>query len=144
MDDATPPPKPRSGFHHSVNFRSAMLLGAATQVEDRTERAAAMDAFVERVYPGRNATLRPINAQEIKAIKMLSMPIDEASAKIRTGPPKDDEPDHALDCWAGTIALATVVGEIADDPRLKPGVKRPAHLAGFRPGAAFETLLRPR
>jgi nitroimidazol reductase NimA-like FMN-containing flavoprotein (pyridoxamine 5'-phosphate oxidase superfamily) len=131
----------RSGFHHSVNFRSAMLLGQATPVVDKAELRRALDAFVERVVPGRNAALRPINARELKATKLLWMAIDEASAKIRTGPPKDDEEDYALDCWAGTVGLRLVVGETVDDPRLRRGVTRPAHLAGFRPGAALDALL---
>ena len=131
----------RSGFHHSINYRSAMLLGVARMVSDADEKRRGLDAFIERVYPGRNATLRPIDKQEFKATTMLSMPIDEASAKIRTGPPKDDEPDYALDCWAGTIDLAPTVAAVNDDPLLKAGVRRPAHVEAFRPGTRLETLL---
>ena len=131
----------RSGFHHSINYRSAMLLGVARQVTDPDAKRRGLEAFIERVYPGRNATLRPIDKQEFKATTMLTMPIDEASAKVRTGPPKDDEPDYALDCWAGTIDLAPTVTAVTEDPLLKAGVARPPHVADFNPGTKLETLL---
>ena len=105
----------RSAFHHSMNYRSVVVLGAAEEVSDEEERLAAMRALVERVAPGRWAEIRPPNAQELKATTILRLAIAESSAKIRTGPPIDDDEDLALPCWAGVIPLALAAGApIAD------------------------------
>ncbi len=121
----------RSGFHHSANYRSAMILGTPTIVDDPADKISALKTFMEVMMPGRWDDVRPPNDQEMKATMVLSMPIDEASAKIRNGPPSDDEEDYALDCWAGVIPLRTVVGEPLDDPKLRAGIARPDYLAGF-------------
>lgn len=113
----------RSAFHKSVNYRSVMMFGTARMVEDDDHKRRAMHDFVERLYPGRDATLRPINQQEFKATTLMTMAVDEAAVKIRVGPPKDDEPDYALDVWAGVIELKTVVAGLTPDPRLKAGIK---------------------
>ena len=89
----------RSGFHHSANYRSAMIFGRATKVEDVDKKAALLDNFVDHIYPGRSKILRPMTAKEIKATTVLSLPIDEASAKIRAEGVKDDEEDYALPIW---------------------------------------------
>ncbi len=105
----------RSAFHHSMNYRSVVVLGGAEEVSDEEERLAAMRALVERVAPGRWAEIRPPNAQELKATTILRLAIAESSAKIRTGPPIDDDEDLALPCWAGVIPLALAAGApIAD------------------------------
>jgi uncharacterized protein len=96
----------RSAFHHSMNYRSVVVLGAAEEVVDEDERLAAMRALVERIAPGRWAEIRPPNRQELKATTILRLSLAEASAKIRTGPPIDDEEDLALPCWAGVVPLA--------------------------------------
>jgi hypothetical protein len=131
----------RSGFHHSINYRSVMAFGTAQIVDDPKEKIDQLNFFVDRVFPGRNETLRGIDPQEAKATTVLWMEIDEASAKIRTGPPKDDEPDYALDCWAGVIPIAQVVGAAVTDPKLKPGVDWPEHLAPFRDGNRFDEIM---
>ena len=112
----------RSGFHHSLNYRAVMAFGTAAIVADDAIKAAGLNAFVERLYPGRNKQIRPILPQELKATTLMSMVIEEVSAKVRTGGPIDDEGDYALDCWAGVIPLEARVGAAIPDERLKPGV----------------------
>jgi nitroimidazol reductase NimA-like FMN-containing flavoprotein (pyridoxamine 5'-phosphate oxidase superfamily) len=121
----------RSAFHHSLNYRSVMAFGKAYKVENPDEKHAKMRAFVERMYPGRWEGLRPVTRQEIKAATVLGMHISEASAKIRSGPPVDDEQDYALPIWAGVIPVGTVAGPPEDDPRLGTGAKPPRHLANL-------------
>ena len=118
----------RSGFHHSINYRSVMLFGNARQVTGAAAKERHLKTFMEQLYPGRWDQLRPLTAQEIKATKLLGMDIDEASAKIRTGPPIDDEEDYALPIWAGVVPVRTVIGEPVPAPRLKAGVAEPDHL----------------
>jgi len=112
----------RSGFHHSLNYRAVMAFGTAAIVADDAIKAAGLNAFVERLYPGRNKQIRPILPQELKATTLMSMVIEEVSVKVRTGGPIDDEGDYALDCWAGVIPLEARVGAAIPDERLKPGV----------------------
>jgi uncharacterized protein len=112
----------RSAVHHSVNYRSVVVFGTARPVEDLDERMAAIEAFTERLIPGRWGEARPPTAKELKAIQVLALPLDEASAKVRSGPPLDDEEDYALDVWAGIVPLRTDAGEPIPDPRLKPGI----------------------
>jgi uncharacterized protein len=123
----------RSGFHHSVNYRSVMLFGQASRVPDG-DKLDRLRTFMEGLFPGRWDGLRPANGQEIKATTMLSMPIQEASAKIRTGPPKDDEEDYALPIWAGVLPLRIQTGAPQPDPRNLPGLASPAGLKDFRIG----------
>lgn len=131
----------RSGFHHSINYRSVMAFGKARKVEDIDEKRKELNRFVDRLYPGRNATMRGIEDQELKATTLLAMEIEEASAKIRTGPPKDDEPDYALDCWAGVIPIAQVIGAAVADPLLKAGVAWPEHLRLFKDGNRLDAVM---
>ena len=118
----------RSAFHHSVNYRSVVLLGRARLLESEDEKAAALEAFTERLVPGRWADIRRPTAQELKGTKVLALPIDEASAKVRTGPPGDDEPDYEMDVWAGVVPLRTVAGVPEPDPLLREGIPEPAHV----------------
>jgi nitroimidazol reductase NimA-like FMN-containing flavoprotein (pyridoxamine 5'-phosphate oxidase superfamily) len=123
----------RSGFHHSVNYRSVMAFGIAQLVPD-TEKAAVLEEFVERLFPGRWRELRPPTRQELKATTVLWMELDEVSAKIRTGPPVDDEEDYALPVWAGVLPLGIRMGTPEPDPRLGSGMAVPAYfrnLAGL-------------
>jgi nitroimidazol reductase NimA-like FMN-containing flavoprotein (pyridoxamine 5'-phosphate oxidase superfamily) len=131
----------RSGFHHSINYRAVMAFGQARFVEDAKEKEAELDYFIERIYPGRVATLRPVNQQELKGTTLIAMEIEEASAKARSGEPKDDEEDYALDIWAGVIPIRQVVGAVENDPRLKAGVPVPEHLKRFADGARFDSLI---
>jgi nitroimidazol reductase NimA-like FMN-containing flavoprotein (pyridoxamine 5'-phosphate oxidase superfamily) len=118
----------RSAFHHSMNYRSVVLLGSATLVEDDAAKTAALEAFTEKLMPGRWEAVRRPTRQELKGTKVLRMPIDEASAKLRAGPPVDDDEDYALDTWAGVVPLRTVVGAPEPDPRLAAGVSVPPHV----------------
>lgn len=118
----------RSAFHHSLNFRSVMLFGKPHKVEDPAEKLAHLEAFVERLYPGRWQELRPATAKELKVTTVLGMHVDEASAKLRSGGPVDDEPDYALPIWAGVIPVHSVTGAPVRDDRLKKGVKMRAAL----------------
>jgi hypothetical protein len=127
----------RSGFHHSVNYRSVMALGTARQVSE-DDKHATLEEFVERLFPGRWAELRPPTRQEIKATTVLWMDLDEVSAKIRTGPPVDDEEDYALPVWAGVVPIETVIARAQADPRLLDGVALPCYLKQLK------ELLAPR
>ncbi len=118
----------RSGFHHSVNYRTVMLFGTATPVTAAAEKLRALEAFVARLCPGRWDELRPVTPQELKATLVLGMDIAEAAAKVRTGPPADDEEDYALGIWAGVVPLRLTAGAPVADPRLKPGVPLPDYL----------------
>ncbi len=124
----------RSGFHHSTNYRSVMILGRATQVTDPDEKAARLKTFVDGLFPGRWDSLRGATDQEMKATTVLSMPIDEASAKVRTGQPIDDEPDYALPIWAGVLPVETRVLPPEPDPRNLADVAMPGHVTDFKMG----------
>jgi len=132
----------RSGFHHSLNYRAVMAFGEAAIVADDAAKAAGLNAFVERLYPGRNRQIRPISAQELKATTLMSMVIDEVSAKVRSGGPVDDEPDYALDCWAGVIPLETRIGAALPDTRLKPGISTLDGLGHLVEGGVLPEILR--
>jgi len=132
----------RSAFHHSLNYRSVMAFGKAHIVDEPKAKEAAMRAFVERLYPGRWDGLRPVNKQEFKATTILGMELTEASAKIRTGNPVDDDEDYALPIWAGVIGLKTIVTGVSDDGRLAPGTVKPKDLASFMKDADFGDLLK--
>ncbi len=131
----------RSGFHHSINYRAVMAFGRAHIIEDAAEKEAELDYFIERVSPGRLATLRPVDQQELKGTTLIGMEIEDASVKVRSGPPKDDEPDSALDVWAGVVPIRQVVGALEADPKLKAGVGVPEHMRRFTDGARFDTLI---
>ena len=131
----------RSGFHHSINYRSVMAFGMAKLVSEPVEEERQLDLFIDRLYPGRRAELRPNQKQELKGTTVIAMEIEEASSKIRTGPPKDDDEDYALDVWAGVIPIHQVVGEPIADPLLKAGVAFPTGLKGYVNGARFDALL---
>ncbi|WBU52610.1 pyridoxamine 5'-phosphate oxidase family protein [Paracoccus sp. SCSIO 75233] len=104
----------RSGFHHSVNYESAVIHGQARKVTG-DELGQSLDAILDHLLPGRSAEVRPMNAQERKATGVIALEIEHASAKIRTGPPVDDEEDHALPIWAGVIPVTTALGEAVRD-----------------------------
>jgi uncharacterized protein len=115
----------RSIFNHSINYRSVVVLGRAVEVDDVDEKARALEAFSARLLPGRWAEVRPPTPIELKATSILRMPLDEASAKVRTGPPRDDEPDYDWPVWAGVIPLALAAGDPQPAPRLQPGFEPP-------------------
>ncbi len=126
----------RSAMHHSANYRSAILLGRARPVEDPEEKRAAFEAIVERIVPGRWGEVRHPTAKEMRATSVVAIGIEEASAKVRTGPPIDDEADYQLDVWAGVIPLSMAVGAPLADPRLGEEIAVPEHVRSYRaPGA---------
>lgn len=112
----------RSAFHHSINYRSAVVFGTATLITDTAKKLAALERITDHVAPGRWAEVRPPTDLELKATAVLELIIDEASAKVRSGPPKDDEEDYALDIWAGVLPMRTVIDEPVADDRLTPGI----------------------
>jgi uncharacterized protein len=107
----------RSAFHHSVNYRSVVLYGTARLLTEPDEKEAALAAFTDKLVPGRWADVRWPTRKELKATSVLTLPIEEGSAKVRSGPPIDDEPDYALDVWAGVVPLALTRGEPVQDLR---------------------------
>ncbi len=111
----------RSAFHHSMNYRSVVLFGKGELVPE-SDKYEALKIISEHMLPGRWNEIRKPNKKELKATNVLSIPIREASAKIRTGPPKDDEPDYELDVWAGVIPLKLTASEPEADTMLKKGV----------------------
>jgi uncharacterized protein len=125
----------RSAFHHSMNYRSVVVLGRARRVDDAEERLAALRAIVEHVIPGRWSHTRRPSAPELARTLVLALPLDEASAKLRTGPARDDHEDLALDHWAGEIPLRLAVATPVPDPQLRPGIAAPDHATRYaRPG----------
>ena len=124
----------RSAFHHSANYRAVMAKGYAHKIVDKIEKEARLKAFDDKIYEGRWDILRPMNPQEFKSTTVLSLPLSEASAKIRTGGPKDDEEDYALPVWAGVIPLRMQVLPPIPDERNLPGVVPPAHVSSVEIG----------
>jgi nitroimidazol reductase NimA-like FMN-containing flavoprotein (pyridoxamine 5'-phosphate oxidase superfamily) len=121
----------RSAFHHSMNYRSVVILGVATVVAAAEEKMTALKAFTEHVIPGRWDDVREPNEQELKGTSVLALPLVEVSAKVRTGPPKDDEGDMAIPVWAGELPLRITVDPPVDDPRLSAGISRPAYVTRY-------------
>jgi nitroimidazol reductase NimA-like FMN-containing flavoprotein (pyridoxamine 5'-phosphate oxidase superfamily) len=122
----------RSGFHSSMNYRSVVIFATAKVVEAREEKLEALAAFSEQVMPGRWKELRETTDAELKGTIVLALPITEASAKVRTGPPKDDEADYALPLWAGVVPLKLTAGTPIADPRLPAGVPAPDYAAHYK------------
>jgi hypothetical protein len=105
----------RSAFHHSMNYRSVVVFGKAREVSDRAAKLRALEGLVEHIAPGRSTAVRPPNESELRQTLVLALPLNEASAKIRTGPPLDDEEDYGLGVWAGVIPMRIVRGEGIED-----------------------------
>jgi nitroimidazol reductase NimA-like FMN-containing flavoprotein (pyridoxamine 5'-phosphate oxidase superfamily) len=112
----------RSGFHHSMNYRSVVVLGKARLVTDAEEKVAALRAFTNHIVPGRWDEVRPPTEQELKATKVLAVELEEVSAKMRQGPPIDDEEDYELPIWAGVVPLGIRAGEPVPDERMVAGI----------------------
>jgi hypothetical protein len=115
----------RSAFHHSMNYRSVVILGTAVEVRDPDERLAALEAIVEHILAGRWREVRPPNERELRATSVLRLPLDEVSAKIRSGPPLDDADDLGQPCWAGVIPLRLVAATPLPDAHLPAGAEPP-------------------
>ena len=116
----------RSAFHHSMNYRSVMVIGQAIEVTDTEEKAAALHRFVEVMVPGRQADLRPNSVKEIQGTSVLRLSLENASAKVRTGDPVDDDEDYELPIWAGVVPITTQLGAPIPDARVLEGVETPA------------------
>jgi nitroimidazol reductase NimA-like FMN-containing flavoprotein (pyridoxamine 5'-phosphate oxidase superfamily) len=122
----------RSAFHHSMNYRSVVILGKAKVVEGEKEKNDALFALSEHMIPGRWNEVREPTPLELKATLVLSLPIDEASAKIRAGDPVDDDEDYDLNVWAGILPLQTTAGTPVPDAKLKNGIDVPSHVRNYK------------
>jgi nitroimidazol reductase NimA-like FMN-containing flavoprotein (pyridoxamine 5'-phosphate oxidase superfamily) len=120
----------RSVYNHSMNYRSAVVLGRARAVDDRDEKLAALEAIVEHVVPGRWQDARRPNEKELAATTVLALALDQASAKVRSGPPKDFDDDVELPIWAGVIPLSLVAGVAETDASVPDGVALPPYAGG--------------
>jgi nitroimidazol reductase NimA-like FMN-containing flavoprotein (pyridoxamine 5'-phosphate oxidase superfamily) len=118
----------RSAFHHSVNYRSVVLYGTATPCTEPEDKERALEAFTEKLVPGRWADVRWPTRKELKGTAALALPIAEGSAKVRTGPPIDEDEDYALDAWAGVVPIRTEMLDPIPDPRLRDGIATPDHV----------------
>jgi uncharacterized protein len=133
----------RSGFHHSVNYRSVMAWGHAHAVTDREEKLRLMDNFIDRVYPGRSGLIRQPTEQELKATTLMGMEIETASAKIRDTHVSDDEEDYAaVPAWSAVYPVTQVLGDPSECARQLPGLAFPEGMADFVPGTALDVVMR--
>ncbi len=121
----------RSAFHHSMNYRSVVILGTAHAIEDPAEKTRALEAFTNHIMPGRWDAVRPVRDAEVKATTVLKLPLKEMSAKIRTGPPKDEPEDYELPIWAGVLPLALKAGDPIADAKLPDEAVMPAILKTY-------------
>jgi hypothetical protein len=121
----------RSAFHHSVNYRSVVALGVAHLIENTEEKLRALEAFTNHVMPGRWNDIRTPTEQELRATSVLALPLDEVSAKVRVGPPKDEAEDYSLPIWAGVLPLNIVPGAPIDDPKLIAGLSVPQNVRKY-------------
>jgi hypothetical protein len=121
----------RSAFHHSMNYRSVVIFGRASVVEEKAAKLTALRAFSEHVIPGRWDEARQPTEAELKATTVLSLPLVEVSAKVRTGPPLDDEEDYELPVWAGVIPLRLIAREPTPDPRLSSHIDLPPYARNY-------------
>lgn len=126
----------RSAYHHSMNYRSVVVLGTATEICDRRCKLAAMRTIVDHVVPGRWEEVRPPSETEIRATMVLSLPLNEVSAKVRTGPPIDDEEDYSRANWAGVLPLSLDAHAPVADPQLAPEIRAPSYVRFYRRGPA--------
>ncbi|XVQ09526.1 pyridoxamine 5'-phosphate oxidase family protein [Spirillospora sp. CA-255316] len=118
----------RSLFHHSVNYRSAVIFGTPHRLIGDDEKLAGLRAITESLAPGQWDVARQPTPKELAATTVLALSLEEASVKVRQGPPVDDEEDHALDLWAGVLPVRQVFGDPVPDPRLRPGIPVPPHI----------------
>lgn len=131
----------RSAFRHSLNYRAVMAYGSAAMVEDEGAKEAGFNAFIERLYPGRTGLMRGILAQELKATSLVSMVIEEASAKIRDDGPLDLAADYGAPCWAGVIPIVQRLGAPVPDARVAPQGAPEPEIGHFAEGAALDKIL---
>lgn len=130
----------RSAFHHSMNYRSVVVIDEAQEITDLDEKAHAATRLIEGFAPGRSESLRPITTKELRATAIVRLSLQTAVAKIRSGPPSDDGPDYDQPIWAGVVPVTTVLGEPIDDPQLAPGIAVPDHISQLRRGQTVTGL----
>jgi nitroimidazol reductase NimA-like FMN-containing flavoprotein (pyridoxamine 5'-phosphate oxidase superfamily) len=118
----------RSAFHHSLNYRSVVVLGEAEVIVDEAERERALEVFMERLVPGRQAQLRPTTTAELKQTAVMRISLERASTKVRMGPPGDEEEDYAWPVWAGVLPIANAIGQPEADPRLQASIEVPQNV----------------
>jgi uncharacterized protein len=121
----------RSALHHSMNYRSVVVFGEGSEVTDDAAKRHALDVLVERVMPGRSSDTRPPSPSEIRATRVVSVPLTEASVKLRTGPPLDEAEDYGLPFWAGVLPLSTVAREPVPDPRMAGSTDAPGYVRSY-------------
>ena len=122
----------RSAFHHSMNYRSVVVLGTGEEVAEPSAKAEALRLLTDHLVPHRSADARGPSARELELTTVVALALDEASAKVRTGGPVDDEDDHALAVWAGVIPLALAPSAPVDDATVPPGAPAPPYVTGYR------------
>jgi len=121
----------RSAFHHSINYRSVVVFGVAQRVDDPEEKLEALHAFTDHIAPGRWEEIRRPTESEMRATLVLKLPLDEVSAKVRTGPPIDDEEDYGLAVWAGVVPLELRAAAPVGDDRLRPDIQAPDYARNY-------------
>jgi hypothetical protein len=127
----------RAAFHHSLNYRSVVIVGGACEVADIEEKRMAVSAIVEHIVPGRSADARPPTDAELRATRVIRMPITESSAKVRTGGPKDDVEDVGLPVWAGEVPLRLAAGVPIADMDVPPTLSPPEYVTAYTRGATL-------
>jgi nitroimidazol reductase NimA-like FMN-containing flavoprotein (pyridoxamine 5'-phosphate oxidase superfamily) len=131
----------RCAFRHSLNYRAVMVFGTARAIEDERAKAAGLNGFIERLYPGRARLMRAISPQELKATMLISMAIEEVSAKMRDDGPLDLAADHMAECWAGVIPIAQRLDRPIGDMRVPPRGSREAEIGHLAAGTRFDDIL---
>jgi nitroimidazol reductase NimA-like FMN-containing flavoprotein (pyridoxamine 5'-phosphate oxidase superfamily) len=121
----------RTAFHHSMNYRSVVIFATATAVQDTDQKLLALEAFSEHIVPGRWAEVRQPTPEELMVTSVLELPLSEASAKVRTGPPDDEEQDYSIPIWAGVIPLKLIATTPIPDSRLPQGITLPSYLHNY-------------
>ncbi len=121
----------RSAFHHSLNYRSVVVLGEAELISDEEERARALEVLLERLVPGRGEQLRPMTSTELKQTAVVRISLEQASTKVRSGPPVDEDADYDWPVWAGVLPVTTHLGQPEADPRLMPSIEVPDNVSAL-------------
>jgi nitroimidazol reductase NimA-like FMN-containing flavoprotein (pyridoxamine 5'-phosphate oxidase superfamily) len=127
----------RSAFHHSMNYRSVVIFGIAAEVTDLEEKREALQVIVDHLVPGRSADARPPSVNELRATRVVRMPIAEASAKVRSGPPKEEPEDQSWPAWAGELPVRLAPGEPVPDSFVPPGLKPPGYVSSYVRAPSF-------
>lgn len=132
----------RSGLHHSINYRAVLAFGTARIVEDPVVKLRLMDNFIDRIFPGRSKLIRRPTRQELKAIALIEMPIETASAKVRSKHVVDEEEDYSVPAWSALYPVTQSLGVPSECPRQLPSLNRPREMSDFEPGTRFDDLMR--